>query len=115
MFRRTAVVLVLALAVPFGVLAHGGMAHVMGTVMAFDGTHVTVKTLDGKAVTILLSKGTKYLKDKTAVTAADLKIGERVVVDVTGEGQKATAKEIRLGSQGIGEGHAGMQHNPPKP
>jgi len=80
------------------VLGHTGKTHVMGVVTALDANHVAVKTMDGKTLSILLTKATKYLKGEATAPMTDLKIGVRVVMEVTGQGAKATASEIRLGA-----------------
>ena len=77
---------------------HEGKRHVMGVVTGLNAKHVLVKTKDGKTVSILLTRETKYFKGQAGASATDLMIGIRVVVDVTGEGAKATASEIRLGT-----------------
>lgn len=81
--------------------AHEGHDHgerVMGTVSAVhaDKNHVEVKDKDGKVRGFSLTDKTKYLRGKTAAALADVKVGERVVVAVDGDGQTAT--EIRLSS-----------------
>ncbi len=62
-------------------LAHGGATHLAGTVTAVNPTTVTIKMQDGKSETVMLEKATKYLNVKKAATAADLKVGARVVID----------------------------------
>ena len=79
-------------------LAHEGKTHVMGTVTAGYADHVVVTDRDGKTVSIGLSKGTKYEKDNAPAAAGDLKVGDRVVIDVTGKPDNLTATEIRFSS-----------------
>jgi len=95
---------IISLVLTFGLLAgmamaHGGAEHIAGTVTAIEGDHVTVKTTDGKSVTVMVNPKTKYLKDKTAMTKADLTIGTRVVIDATMDAKMKmyTASEVRLG------------------
>src|SRR2546426_11730491 len=110
MLKKFATVMSLLLvlsAVPL--LGHGGKTHVMGTVAEIDASHVVVKTQEGKSVTILLDKETKFRKGKANANAADLKVGDRVVVDVTGEGDKQQAAEIRLSSCGGYKCHEGLK------
>jgi len=101
--------------------AHGDKPHVMGTVAVVDAQHLVVQTREGKTLSILLNKATRYRKGEAAATGADLKVGDRVVVDATGEGDTLTASEIRFaspgGEKGRGghEGHEGMTHSPMKP
>ncbi len=92
------------------VFAHGGKTHIMGTVAALDAEHVVVKDRDGKSVSVSVTKDTTYEKGEAPATAADLKVGERVVVDVTGKEGEFTAAEIRFGASHHDEGHEGGHH-----
>lgn len=74
-------------------LAHEGHKHVMGTVAAVAADHLQVKTKDGKAVTVPLTKTTRYIKGKVKATPADIHVGDRVVVDLAKGG---AAEEVRL-------------------
>ncbi len=98
MKRLTIFVLLFAAAtIPAQLLAHEGHEHkVMGTVAAVDASQIEVETTDGKKATILLSKETKYLRGKTSVAAADIKVGGRIVVTVVEKDGKKMAKEVRL-------------------
>ena len=108
MRRRIVVGLSLAAALvnPGRLLAHEGHAHkVMGTVAAVDAKHIEVDAKDGKKVSIELTAETKYLKPSAvtggaaqAASAADMKVGQRVVVTVAEAGEKKTAKEVMLGA-----------------
>jgi hypothetical protein len=93
---------------PMLVFAHGAGTHIMGTVEFLDTQHVVVKTKEGKTVSILLDKSTEYRQGKVAATGADLKVGNRVVVDVTGEGDKMKASDIRFSAAGEKKRHEGM-------
>jgi len=93
--------LIATVAFPGWLSAHEGHAHkMMGTVAAIDATHIEVDATDGKKVSILVTSETKYLKEKTAGGAADVKVGQRVVVTFAAEGGKKTAKEVLLGTGG---------------
>lgn len=101
--RSAAVVLSLTLiaAFPAWLSAHEGHAHkVMGTVAGIDATHIEVDATDGKKVSVLVTPETKYLKGKAPAGAADVKVGQRVVVTFAEEGGKKTAKEVLLGTGG---------------
>lgn len=80
------------------VFAHGGNTHIMGTVAALDGKNVVVKDRDGKSVSVRVTKDTRYEKGEAPAAAADLNVGERVVIDVTGKDADFTATEIRFGA-----------------
>ena len=101
--RKQAVVALLlagAVAVPAYVRAHEGHEHkAMGKVAVLDAAHIEVEGQDGKKTSVQLTPATKYMKDKTAATAADVKVGQRVVV-VYVEDEKAkvlTATQVLLG------------------
>lgn len=86
------------LTAPVVLSAHEGHKHnVMGTVTAVDATRLELKDKDGKTVSLLLNNETKYVKGRSFAAASDLKVGDRVVVEVAGEGDKLTAKEVKLG------------------
>lgn len=80
-------------------LAHGNATHIMGTITANDGTHVTVRTQDGKSETVMLQKTTKYLNGSKAAAAGDLKVGTRVVIDAKMDAKMKMymAEEVRVG------------------
>ena len=84
---------------PGFLLAHEGHK-VMGTVTAVDAKQVEVKDKDGKTVSIALTTATKFMRPAAsagaksqAVSLADVKVGQRVVVAVSEEGEKMTANE----------------------
>ena len=80
-------------------LAHGDATHLAGTVTAVNPTTVTVKLQNGKSETVMLEKVTKYLTGTKTATAADLKVGTRVVIDAKMDEKMKmyTAEEVRIG------------------
>ncbi len=89
--------LVVALALPTQFLAHEGHKHkVMGTVTAVDASHVEIDTKDEKKVSILVTEDTKYMRGKEPATAADVKVGDRIVVTTIEKEGKKIAQEILL-------------------
>ncbi|MGD9724342.1 MAG: DUF5666 domain-containing protein [Pirellulales bacterium] len=99
-------------------LAHEGKTHVMGTVSAVDMQRVVVADREGKTVTITLTKDTKYEQGHAPAAASALKVGTRVVIDVTGKPESLTATEIRVAPAESGQagddmhgGEQGHQHN----
>src|SRR5262245_26890438 len=80
-------------------MAHGDATHIMGTVTAIDGSHLTVMTQAGKSEMVMLEKGTKYLNGAKAATPADLKVGTRVVIDAKMDPKMKmySAMEVRIG------------------
>ena len=83
--------ILLALA-PALVLAHG-KGHVKGTISAVGPDHLMVKGEDGKEVHIAVTSKTKFSKGRVAATAADAKVGSRVVVHL---GDDGNAAEVQL-------------------
>ncbi|MGH9365648.1 MAG: hypothetical protein ACRD1B_10365 [Thermoanaerobaculia bacterium] len=85
--------LILCLAILFAlapalVLAHG-KGHVKGTISAVGPDHLMVKGEDGKEIHIALTNKTRFSKGKAAATAADAKVGSRVVVHLGDDGNAA--------------------------
>lgn len=89
-------------------VAHEGHDHkVMGTVSVIHEQHLEVKTKAGQTTTFVLDADTKVLRDGTPIKAADLKVGDRVVVTAAQTKAGMVAKEIRVG--------ANVQAKPDKP
>lgn len=103
MTRRFASVLValsvLALGSNARLFAHEGHDHkVMGTVTMAMADHIMVKDIDGKDVTIQVTKNTK-VKAKPPIKVEDIKAGTRVVVTAEMEKDKMIAKQIQVGAE----------------
>ena len=91
-------VFVVALAVPALLLAHEGHAHhVMGTVNAVSADNIDVKDAAGEVVSCQLTAETKFRRGEESVTAADIKVGERVMVDTVEKDSKMIATLVLLG------------------
>ena len=81
MFKKLSIYIVLVVLSVHMLLAHGDYTHLMGTVRAINGDHISIKDTAGKSIMVMTHKATKYLNDKKEVTGADLKVGLRVVID----------------------------------
>ena len=80
--------------------AHPGHEHkVMGTVTMAGADHVMLKDKDGKDATVVINKDTKFVRAKKAMTAADMKVGMRIVITAVTDANddKSIAKLIELG------------------
>ena len=98
----TVVALSAALLVPAVVRAHEGHVHkALGTVSAIDGQHVTIKTTDGKSLTVMLDKETTVTRGKSKLDATALKVGERISVDYMEENKMMMAHAIKLSTAPI--------------
>lgn len=62
---------------------------VAGTITAMDKNQLSLKTADGKAVTVNLSADTRYRKDGQPATRADFKVGDMVMVGGDPAGENA--------------------------
>ena len=93
------VALIAALAIPAVGWAHEGHSEkVMGTVSSVDGNHVMVKTTAAKTVMVMLDAKTKITRGKTALKAADVKVGDRVVIEGPLEKDMLMATSVQLGA-----------------
>ena len=99
MFRKLIAVSLTVLLSAVVLLAHGDATHVMGTVSAIQGDHVTVKLQDGKTQMVMFDKSTKYLNGEKAAKRDDVKVGTRVVIDAKMDEKMKmlTATEVRVG------------------
>jgi hypothetical protein len=95
----TAVVVVLALAVPALVVAHEGHTHkVLGTVVSNDDPHFDIKTTDGKTVTIMIDADTKVTRGAEKLDTSALKDGVRVSIEAMQDKDMLMAKTIKIGA-----------------
>lgn len=91
--------LAVALVVPSVAFAHTGHAHkVMGTVSSIDGSHLMVKTTDGKTVMVMLDAKTKITQGKAKVAATAVKVGDRIVAEGTEEKEMIMATSVQVGT-----------------
>ena len=77
--------------------AHGNAVHVTGTVTQINGKSVTVQPVakTAKAVTFTVADHTEIDRGKQVASLADLKVGDRVVVEIP-KG-KTEAESIKIG------------------
>jgi hypothetical protein len=78
--------------------AHGGHPHAMGTVTAVEAKRVEIKTAEGKLMSIRLTDQTKYFRDGSAVDRDLVRVGTRIVVDLSRNGEELVADEVRVGT-----------------
>jgi hypothetical protein len=75
--------------------AHGGFDHVRGVVTAITAKAITVKTTDKSTKTLTLDDKTTVKKADKAALVSDIKVGDRVVIDVPEK--KTNAVLIQIG------------------
>jgi hypothetical protein len=84
----------LALVVP--AFAHGNNVHVRGVVTQVSATSITVQQANNTAKTVTLSAKTTFLKAGKAAAMADVKVGDRVVIDLPKGSTEAL--EVQIGA-----------------
>lgn len=94
--KRTAMILLVAIAAAVPALAHGKPEQVLGTVTAITEKAVTVQTTGNKTRTIATNAKTMVMRGTEHRAMKDVKVGERVVVEVDTE--EAVAQTIKLGA-----------------
>lgn len=99
--KRLAAVVSLSLALGSAgrLVAHEGHAHkLMGTVAVIDATSIEVADAkDGKKTKLTLTPATRFVRDKAVAAAAEVKVGQRVVVSYVEEEGVKKVQEVALG------------------
>ena len=98
MRRSFGILFFLALLSPIFSWAHEGSTHILGTVTEVAADHVVIQTPDAKTVTIKTTAKTSYRTTKEASSRDALKVGHRVVAEVTKDASGMTASELRFSS-----------------
>src|SRR5260221_3468823 len=78
------------------IVAHAGHDHVRGVVTKVSAQSITVQTADNTTKTLTISDKTAVQQAGKPVQIADVKVGDRVVVDVPEK--KTEAVLIRIGA-----------------
>jgi hypothetical protein len=84
--------------VPAIALAHGGLEHVRGTVAKVSDQSITVTTIAGKTVEVLLDAQTTYARADKPIQKSDLKVGDRVVIHAAEKNEVLTAHTVEVGA-----------------
>ncbi len=105
--------------------AHGNKKHVIGTIEQINPDSVVVKTTEGKSVEVKLVATTSYIlrieKTDKPAKAADLAVGQRVVIHATShttpKGETLEAEEIKFSPSSAAHAAAstGTKPNPKEP
>lgn len=100
MTRRSLLAALALAAVPFvPAFAHEGHDHkVLGIVTEITATHVTVRAVKDEAISVIaFAPTTKVTRGKTKLAVTDIKVGDRVVVNIGAGKAPLTAKAVELG------------------
>ena len=92
----TAVALTLALASGAPAFAHGNNAHVRGVVTQVSAQSITVQLADKTAKTLTINAKTTFERAGKPAAMTDLKVGDRVVIDVPKNSNDAL--EVQIGA-----------------
>lgn len=101
MNRRTFVLaLTLAASALVPAFAHEGHDHkLLGTVTELTADRIVVKaTKDGALSTVAITRTTKITRGTSKLQASDLKVGDRVVVNIGNGKAPLSAKAIQVGA-----------------
>jgi hypothetical protein len=94
--KRLALVLLSVALAGTAALAHNGNDHVRGVVTAVSPTAITVQTTAKTSRTLTISPNTTFQQNSKAAHLADVKVGDRVVVDVPEKTNNAV--EVQIGA-----------------
>ena len=79
--------------------AHEGHSEkVLGTVSSIDGKNLMVKTTAGKMIVVMMDAKTKIVRAREKLTAADVKVGDRVAAEGALEKGMLMATSVQLGT-----------------
>lgn len=96
--KKLTSILILTLLLSTLAVAHGNLAHVLGTVVAVTGNSISVKTGDGSVKVVDFDAETHFLKGGSPATAKDVQVGSRVVIHAHQNGEKFHAAEVKIGT-----------------
>lgn len=96
MFKKTILMLLASLLLSAAVAAHGGHSHIVGTIKTIDGDHLTIQTIQGKDVMIMINHETKFVRKNAKASREDLKVGARVAVEA---GSKKEMKDMLVATK----------------
>lgn len=96
--KQIAVAFIACVALSGIVLAHNGVEHMKGTVNQLTDKAITLDMPGMKPMTIALTAETTFVKSGKPAAAKDLKVGDRVVVDVVKKGTDMVAKAVKFGT-----------------
>jgi Domain of unknown function (DUF5666) len=89
-------VLALSFLIPAVPMAHPGHDHkLMGTISSIDKNKIVMKTTEGKDMTFEVVPTTTFKVGAKKGAQTDLKVGMRIVVSATEEGNTLRAKDIQ--------------------
>ena len=91
-----AAVLTLGLALGVTTFAHGNNVHVRGVVTQISARSITVQQAKKTSITLTLNPKTTFLRSGQPAAMSDVKVGDRVVIDVPKNTKEAL--EVQIGA-----------------
>ena len=79
--------------------AHGNEQHIMGTVASISKTSITVQTTNHDMKEVTVTDKTKFENAGAPAKADELKVGDRVVIHATKNGNKLVAETVKFGAK----------------
>lgn len=95
--KKVLTILTLTAALVTASFAHGGAAHLMGTITAIKSDSITVTTKDNKTQVVYVTGKTRFNKSGQPAVLKDLKTGDRVVIEARQANRKLEAESVRFG------------------
>lgn len=83
------------------VWAHGDNDHVQGFVTAISAESITVQTTDKAQKTFVLNSKTTFEKSGKPILVGDLKVGDRVVIDVPKKTNEARLIKVGVAAKPV--------------
>ncbi|MBI3491395.1 MAG: hypothetical protein HY047_06380 [Acidobacteria bacterium] len=107
--KRAVLAIMTAFVLAGGVaFAHGDAEHVQGTVTSVTATTITVQTPAKKTRTITINEKTMFMRGDAHLSVKDVKVGDRVVLDV--DKKTSVATEVKLGTAAATKAPAEHKH-----
>jgi len=79
--------------------AHGNEEHIMGTVAKISNTSITVQTTKNEMKEVTVTDKTKFENAGAPAKADELKVGDRVVIHASKNGNKLVAQTVKFGAK----------------
>src|SRR5215471_9224462 len=80
-------------------LAHGGAQHIMRVVKNTTKSSITVQTTNNETRDVTITDKTTFENAGAAAKVDDLKVGDRVVIHASKDGNKLVAHTVRFGAK----------------
>ena len=107
--KKRSLALMLVLVFTAMAFAHEGGVHLKGKVTAINTESITIETQAKQTKIVVFDESTKFQKSGKPASIKDLKVGDRVVIDIHEMNGKIHGTLVRFGAtktKGAAENHA---------